>query len=151
MNAQVVFATVTGNNEKIADIICRKLKKLGVNVKEIEMFQADADEFQHADIGVICSYTDEGYLPDEGADFCDDLERLDLSGLVFGVAGSGDPVYREHYNSVVDDLSEMLNHAHATQGSDNVKIKLTPNHQDAETLNQFASQLVKVANKIKQN
>ena len=96
--AKVVFATITGNNEDCADIITEALEDLGVEVDETEISQTDAAELKDYDINVIVPYTyDEGALPEEGMDFFDDLAELDLSGKVFGVAGSGDTFYAEYY------------------------------------------------------
>ncbi len=94
MNAHVVYATITGNNEDIADIISDQLKKHDIEVIETEISQTDAAELQDADICVVCPYTyDEGALPEEGMDFYDDLQDLDLTGKIYGVAGSGDVFY----------------------------------------------------------
>lgn len=94
MNAHVVYATITGNNEDIADIISDQLKKHDIEVIETEISQTDAAELQDADICVVCPYTyDEGSLPEEGMDFYDDLQNLDLTGKIYGVAGSGDVFY----------------------------------------------------------
>lgn len=52
--AHVVFATITGNNEDVADIITEQLEKLGVDVTESEISQTDADAFEDVDICVVC-------------------------------------------------------------------------------------------------
>ena len=83
MKAVVVFVTITGNNEDVADIITDALEDHGVEVDENEMTMADVADFADADICVICPYTyDEGALPDEGLDFFDDLKEADLKGKV---------------------------------------------------------------------
>ncbi|UQS87501.1 flavodoxin [Nicoliella spurrieriana] len=148
MKAHVVFATITGNNEDVADIVTEGLEDLGVTVTETEISQTDPNEFLDSDICVVCPYTyDEGHLPEEGLDFFDDLKTLDLSGKVYGVAGSGDEYYEEFYNVAVDAFSDAFKQAHATQGADNVKINLEPEDDDIKTLDQFAAQLVKSANR----
>ncbi len=143
--AKVVFATITGNNEDIADIVSDKLEDLGFDIEEIEISQAEIEDFEQADICVICPYTyDEGALPEEGLDFFDDLKEADLSGKVYGVAGSGDTFYEEFYCTAVDDFSEVMKRAHAIQGTPDVKINLAPDSdEDIETLNKFATDLVK--------
>lgn len=55
--ALVVYATITGNNEDVADIITDALEDLGVEVDEVEMTMADPADFEEADICVICPYT----------------------------------------------------------------------------------------------
>ncbi|USS88556.1 flavodoxin [Fructilactobacillus hinvesii] len=141
--AHVVFATITGNNEDIADIVTEGLEDLGVTVQETEISQTDAAELKDADIVVICPYTyDEGNLPEEGLDFFDDLSDLDLTGKTFGVAGSGDVFYQEFYNVAVDKFAEALANTGAKQGAPNVKINLDPDEADIETLDQFSKTLV---------
>lgn len=143
LTAQVVFATITGNNEDIADIITEKLESLGCQVTESEISQADAADFQTADICVVCPYTyDEGALPDEGLDFYEDLQTLDLKGKFYGVAGSGDTFYGEYYNISVDKFAAAFQQAHATAGAPDIKINLSPDADDIQQLDAFAQQLV---------
>ena len=117
--AEIVFATITGNNEDIADIIAENLEDQGLDVQVDEISQADVSDFEDADLCIVCPYTyDEGNLPDEGMDFFDDLQETDLSGKIYGVAGSGDTFY-------------------------DVKINLSPDtDEDLDTLDQFTDQLV---------
>ncbi|EKK20084.1 Flavodoxin [Fructilactobacillus florum 8D] len=141
--AHVIFATITGNNEDIADIVTEALEDLGLTVLETEISQTDVAELQAADLIVICPYTyDEGHLPEEGLDFYDDLATADLSSKVFGVAGSGDVFYQEFYNTAVDKFTMALKNTGATQGAASVKINLDPDEADIKTLDDFANQLV---------
>jgi flavodoxin short chain len=146
--AKVVFATITGNNEDCADIITEALEDLGVEVDETEISQTDAAELKDYDINVIVPYTyDEGALPEEGLDFYDDLAELDLSGKIYGVAGSGDTFYEEFYCVAVDKFSEALTKANATKGTADLKINLAPESQeDLDHLVQFAQDLVDAYN-----
>ncbi|GAA3609748.1 flavodoxin [Secundilactobacillus similis] len=144
--ARVVFATITGNNEDIADIISEQFEKLGIDVTESEISQTDADDFTDADICVVCPYTyDEGQLPEEGMDFYDDLADINLTGKVYGVAGSGDVFYEDDFCVAVDAFGEALKKAGATQGADNLKIDLEPDESDIEKLDAFTHQLVEKA------
>ncbi|KAF0507989.1 flavodoxin [Pediococcus acidilactici] len=146
--AKVVFATITGNNEDCADIITEALEDLGVEVDETEISQTDAAELKDYDINVIVPYTyDEGALPEEGLDFYDDLADLDLSGKIYGVAGSGDTFYEEFYCVAVDKFSEALTKVNATKGTADLKINLAPESQeDLDHLDQFAQDLVDAYN-----
>ncbi|MEE6657901.1 flavodoxin [Pediococcus acidilactici] len=146
--AKVVFATITGNNEDCADIITEALEDLGVEVDETEISQTDAAELKDYDINVIVPYTyDEGALPEEGLDFYDDLADLDLSGKIYGVAGSGDTFYEEFYCVAVDKFSEALTKTNATKGTADLKINLAPESQeDLDHLDQFAQDLVDAYN-----
>ena len=146
MKAVVVFATITGNNEDVADIVTDALEDHGVEVEENEMTMADVADFAEADICVICPYTyDEGALPDEGLDFFDDLQEADLKGKVYGVAGSGDTAYADDFCVAVDKFGEAFAKSGATKGADNVHINLAPDEDDIKTLDQFVADLVKKA------
>ncbi|WP_282803664.1 flavodoxin [Secundilactobacillus kimchicus] len=144
--AQVVFATITGNNEDIADIITEQFEALGVEVTETEISQTEADDLKNVDICVVCPYTyDEGQLPDEGMDFYEDLKGLDLKGKIYGVAGSGDLFYEDDYNVAVDAFSAAFKRAGATQGAQDIKINLEPDEDDIAALDAFTKKLVEAA------
>ncbi|MEE6691869.1 flavodoxin [Lactiplantibacillus plantarum] len=141
--AKVIFATITGNNEDVADIITEKFEKLGVDVAKEEISQADATEFNDVDICVVVPYTyDEGALPEEGLDFYEDLQDLDLTGKIYGCAGSGDTFYDDDYCRAVTDFSNALKKAGATQGAKDVFVNLVPEADDVKALDAFTEQLV---------
>ncbi|MFC6165462.1 MULTISPECIES: flavodoxin [Lactiplantibacillus] len=141
--AKVIFATITGNNEDVADIIIEKLEQLGVDVTKEEISQADANDFKNFDICIVVPYTyDEGALPEEGLDFFDDLPEVDLHGKVYGCAGSGDTFYDDDYCRAVTDFSNAFKKAGATQGADDVFVNLAPEADDVKHLDAFAEKLV---------
>lgn len=141
--AKVIFATITGNNEDVADIITEKFERLGVDVAKEEISQADATEFNDVDICVVVPYTyDEGALPEEGLDFYEDLQDLDLTGKIYGCAGSGDTFYDDDYCRAVTDFSNALKKAGATQGAKDVFVNLAPEADDVKALDAFTEQLV---------
>ncbi|ASG80549.1 MULTISPECIES: flavodoxin [Lactiplantibacillus] len=141
--AKVIFATITGNNEDVADIITEKFEKLGVDVAKEEISQADATEFNDVDICVVVPYTyDEGALPEEGLDFYEDLQDLDLTGKIYGCAGSGDTFYDDDYCKAVTDFSQAFKKAGATQGAKDVFVNLAPEADDVKALDAFTEQLV---------
>ncbi|GHP14739.1 flavodoxin [Lentilactobacillus fungorum] len=146
ITAHVVYATITGNNEDIADIVTEYFEDHGVDVEETEISQTDPAVFEDVDICVVCPYTyDEGALPEEGMDFYDDLAELDLTGKVYGVAGSGDTFYEDYYNVSVDKFDEAFQKTGATRGSDGVKINLEPDEDDITKLDAFAQDLIEKA------
>ena len=64
--AKIVFASMTGNTEEIADIVADKFRDLGVEVEVDECTTVDAEDFLEADIAVVATYTyGDGELPDE--------------------------------------------------------------------------------------
>ncbi|QBP17872.1 flavodoxin [Acetilactobacillus jinshanensis] len=150
LKAHVVFATITGHNEDVADIVTEGLEGLGVQTIETEISQTDPEEFKDVDICVVCAYTyNEGHLPEEGLDFYEDLQKLDLSKQTYGVAGSGDTFYKNYYNVAVDKFDHAFQLTNAKHGAANVKINLEPDAKDIKTLDNFSKQLVNVAKKNK--
>lgn len=141
--AKVVYASMTGNNEEIAEIVEEALESLNVDVKTTEISQADPADFEDSDICIVCSYTygDDGDLPDEAVDFYEDLKDIDLTGKVYGVCGSGDTFY-DDFCKVVDDFAAVFEQTGATKGSDVVKVDLSAEAEDIEHLEKFVSEIV---------
>src|SRR5690625_6392911 len=102
--AIIVYASLTGSTEEVAQILERHLLRLNHQVEVIECEQTDASVFLNADICVVATYTfgSEGDLPDEIQPFFQDLGRLDLTGKVFGALGTGEEAYGYFCNSVED-------------------------------------------------
>ncbi|WP_057746294.1 flavodoxin [Liquorilactobacillus capillatus] len=152
VKAKVVFASITGNNEDVADIISEALENKGIEVDTEEISQCDAMDFEDVDICVVTPYTyDEGALPDEGMDFFEDLAELDLKGKVYGVAGSGDTFYGEYYCVAVDKFDKAFAQAGATKGATSLKINLAPDSdEDIKQLENFAASLAETYTKNKQ-
>lgn len=51
--ALVVYATITGNNEDVADMVTGALEDLGVDVEMTEMTMADVADFDDVDLCVV--------------------------------------------------------------------------------------------------
>lgn len=139
--AKIVYASMTGNTEEIADIVAEKLRELGHTVDVDECTTVDAADFEDADIVIIASYTyGDGDLPDEIVDFYEDLGDIDLSGKVYGVVGSGDTFY-DYFCKSVDEFDEQFARTGATKGAESVKVDLSAEDEDIENLEQFATAL----------
>lgn len=144
--AKVIFATITGNNEDIADIIAQTLEEKGLDVETEEISLVDPSDLSDVDLFVICPYTyDEGSLPDEGLDFYEDLETVDLSGKIYGVAGSGDTFYGDDFCLAVDKFDQAIAKTGAKKGAKNVKIDLSPDDDEKiARIEDFATTLADV-------
>lgn len=139
--AKIVYASMTGNTEEIADIVANKLTELGHTVELEECTSVDASDFEDADIAVVATYTyGDGDLPDEIVDFYEDLQDLDLTGKIFGVVGSGDTFY-DYFCKAVDDFEAAFEKSGATKGADSVKVDLAAEDEDIEKLEAFAEGL----------
>lgn len=147
LTANIAYATITGNNEEIADDLCDCLRRRGVKVSESEIATISLQAFQQADILAVCVYTyDRGALPDESLAFFNDLKQANLSGKTFGVAGSGDKGYGKYYNLAVDQFTAAFARTGARLGAPSLKIDLEPDDEDIEMIDQFAASLIKTAN-----
>lgn len=146
MNAHVVYATITGNNEAVADVIITLLKDAGINVKKTEISQTEVSEFEHLDIAVVVPYTyDNGSLPDEGLDFFEDLADADLTDVIYGVAGSGDTYYMSDFCLAVPKFEAQFSKTNAIKGATGVKINLRPDEKDQILLAEFTEKLIQSA------
>ena len=139
--AKIVYASMTGNTEEIADIVAEKLEALGLDVDIDECTTVDASDFVDADIAIVASYTyGDGELPDEIVDFYDDLQDLDLSGKIFGVVGSGDTFY-DYFCHSVDEFENQFTFTGATKGADSAKVDLSAEDEHIENLEAFAEKI----------
>ncbi|MDR0922713.1 MAG: flavodoxin [Lactobacillales bacterium] len=144
--AKIVYASMTGNTEEIADIVAEAFENLDLEVEIDECTTVDAADFQDADICVVATYTyGDGELPDEIVDFYEDLQEEDLSGKLFGVVGSGDTFYDEFCKSV-DDFEAAFNKTGATKGANSVKVDLAAEEDDIIRLEGFAKQIAEALN-----
>lgn len=146
MQAHVVYATITGNNEEVADIVVAAFEAANIAVKKTEISQTEVDEFENVDIAVVVPYTyDQGSLPDEGLDFFEDLANATLDHVVYGVAGSGDTYYLSDYCVAVPKFEAQFAKTQAIKGAEGVKINLRPDEKDAAALTAFVQQLIATA------
>lgn len=146
MQAHVVYATITGNNEEVADIVVAAFEAANIAVKKTEISQTEVDEFEDVDIAVVVPYTyDQGSLPDEGLDFFEDLADATLDYVVYGVAGSGDTYYLSDYCVAVPKFEAQFAKTQAIKGAEGVKVNLRPDKTDTAALTAFVQQLIATA------
>ena len=144
--AKIVYASMTGNTQEIAEIVADKLEELGLEVDLDECTSVDADEFADADLCIVATYTyGDGELPDEIVDFYEDLREVDLSGKIYGVVGSGDTFY-DDYCMCVDMFDKQFAETGATKGAESVKVDLNAEEEDIENLEEFAEILARKVN-----
>ena len=138
--AKIVFASMTGNTEEIADIVADKLRELGMDVDVDECTTVDAEDFMDADLAIVATYTyGDGELPDEMMDFFEDLSGMELDGKYFGVVGSGDTFYDE-FCKAVDDFDNLFEAIGGQRAANPVKVDLAAEDEDIENLEAFAEE-----------
>lgn len=147
----MLYATLTGNNEDVADVIIAEFERLGVETIKEDISEVEALDLNPTtqEILVTVVYTfDLGTLADEAIDFYEDLPDVDLTGIVYGVAGSGDVYYGKDYGTAVDILEKQFTKTAGIQGAPGVKVNLRPDDKATVELKKFTQALVqKVMNK----
>ena len=150
MKAQIVFASMTGNDEDMAEILEENLQDAGFDVENIDVSFADASSYLDADLCVMVTYTyGEGVMTDELKDFYDQLVTLDLSGKKFAVMGSGDKTYKDHYCENVDDFEKAFIKCGAVEVAKPVKIENAVDDEDIDLIDQATEEIVEAFNDSK--
>ena len=142
MKAQIVFASMTGNNEDMAEILSENLEDLGFDVESTDISFADASSFEEADLCVVVTYTyGEGVMTDELKDFYDQLKQLDLTDKKFAVMGSGDKTYKDHFCENVFDFEKVFKEIGATEVTKPVTIENAVDDEDIKLIDQAAQEM----------
>ncbi|WP_243292109.1 flavodoxin [Bacillus sp. FJAT-47783] len=139
----LVFASMSGNTEAMADEIVNGIKKAGGEVEVLDMIEATTASILEEYDGILLgAYTwGDGELPDEFLDFYDEMEDLNLKGKKAAVFGSGDTSYPQ-FCGAVDILTERLKERGAEMVLDGLKVELTPEGEDVEACIQFGERFV---------
>lgn len=139
---KIVYCSITGNDEEIADILDEKFQELGCEVDVSEMTQTDSSDFLDSDINIIASYTyDEGIVPEEALDFYEDLQEEDLTGKIYGTCGSGDRFYDDFCRAIYE-FAKVFDKVGAIKGAESVEVELSPEEEDIDALDIFAENLL---------
>ena len=133
----IVYASMTGNTEEIANLIGEGIHQAGEVFEQKDILEVDAAELQNYDGILLGTYTwGDGDLPDEFLDFYEEMSTLNLIGKRAAVFGSCDSSY-EHRGRAVDILIEKLKELGADIIQDELKIDLSPSKAEKEQCIQF--------------
>lgn len=142
MKANIVFASMTGNNEDMADMLEEDLQDYGFETETNDISFADASDYESADLCILVTYTyGEGKMTDELVDFYDQLKELDLKGKYFAVMGSGDKTYGEHFCENVFDFEKLFKQCGATEITKPVTIENAPDDDDIALIDAAAKEM----------
>lgn len=142
MKATIVYASMTGNNEDMAEILEEDLQDYGFDVENNDVSFADASDYLDSDLCIFVTYTyGEGKMTDEIADFYDQLKDLDLSGKYFAVMGSGDKTYGEHFCENVFDFEKLFKECGAEEITKPITIENAPEDDDLDLIDQAAEEM----------
>ncbi|MBB5356158.1 flavodoxin I [Anoxybacillus mongoliensis] len=139
----MVFTSMTGNTEEMAEAIAEGVREQEIELDVKEVLDATATELEQYDGILLGAYTwGDGELPDDFLDFYDELNDVDLTGKKAAVFGSCDSSY-EKYGAAVDILMEKLQERGAEVILDGLKIELTPTNEDKQLCIAFGRDFAK--------
>jgi flavodoxin I len=139
----LIFASMSGNTEMMAQAIAKGAKEMGEQIEVIDVFEGpDVDDLESVDGILLGAYTwGDGELPDDFLDFYDEMDRIQLIGKKAAVFGSCDSAYPE-FGAAVDILMKKLKERGAEVFSEGLKIELTPDVKEIEECRNFGKKFV---------
>ncbi|MFD9624221.1 flavodoxin [Peribacillus muralis] len=139
----MIFASMSGNTEEMADFIAGGIMESGVEIEKIDIMDSPkASVLKDYDGILLGAYTwGDGDLPDDFLDFYDEMEDVDLTGKKAAVFGSGDSYYT-HYCAAVDILNEKLKDRGADIVLEGLKVELTPEVEDIKKCQEFGKEFI---------
>ncbi|PJN87245.1 flavodoxin [Bacillus sp. mrc49] len=140
----MIFASMSGNTEEMADSIAAGIKENDVDIEMIDIMDSpEASILEGYDGILLGAYTwGDGDLPDDFLDFYDEMDDVDLTGKKAAVFGSGDSYYT-HYCAAVDILSEKLRERGADIVMEGLKVELTPEDEEIKKCQDFGREFMK--------
>ena len=138
----IVYASMTGNTEEIANLIREGILQAGAAVDQKDILEVDVTELSNYEGILLGAYTwGDGDLPDEFLDFYEEMDSLDLTGKRSAAFGSCDSSY-EHRGRAVDLLLTKLSELGADIVLDGLKIDMAPTSAEKEQCIQFGRSFV---------
>lgn len=142
MKATIVYASMTGNNEDMADILEEDLQNYGFETETTDISFADASDYLNSDLCLFVTYTyGEGKMTDELSDFYEQLKTLNLTNKYFAVMGSGDKTYGKHFCENVFDFEKVFVKCGATELTKPVTIENAPDDQAIALIDHAAKEM----------
>ena len=133
----MVYASMTGNTEELAELIAEGIRKAGGSVEIKDILEADLTELHNYDGILLGAYTwGDGELPDEFLDFYDEMDQINIAGKKAAAFGSCDSCY-EQRGGAVDLLIAKLKELGADVVQDGLKIDLAPNDSEKQQCIKF--------------
>lgn len=136
----LLYASMTGNTELMANIIAETVEKRGhdVVIKTFEMDPIEVEELADYDGLLVGTYSeDDGELPFEVEDFYEELDDVAINGMVAGVFGSGDSVY-DTFGGAANLMGDRLKAKQTKLVPKRLIVDLEPDDEDADRCRQYA-------------
>ncbi len=149
-NIVLIFASMSGNTEMMAEAVVKGIQEAGEEVKVIDVMNgAFAKGLLDFDGILLGSYTwGDGELPDDFLEFYEEMEGIDLTGKKAAVFGSGDTGYYD-FCAAVDILTEKLKERGADVMPEGLKVDLTPGEEEEEACKTLGKKFVAFLNTAK--
>jgi flavodoxin I len=133
----IVYASMTGNTEEIAEAIADGVREAGIEPVVKSVLDASASELSRYDGILLGAYTwGDGELPDEFLDFYEEMDEIEISGLKSAVFGSADSSYVK-FGAAVDILEEKLAQLGSQTVLPGLKIELRPSAEEKQACKEF--------------
>lgn len=136
----MLYASMTGNTELMAEIIADVVEKRGHKVvtKTFDMDSIDLEELLDYDGVLVGTYSwDDGELPYEAEDFYEELEDVGVKGKVVGVFGSGDSFY-DSFGGAANLMGDRFVARGANLIPERLIVDLEPDKEDVVRCQNFA-------------
>ncbi|MCX2454693.1 flavodoxin domain-containing protein [Lacticaseibacillus nasuensis] len=137
---KIVYASLTGTNQHVANYLKAKLLAVGASVTASEMSQTAAASLADVDIAIVTSYTNDNELPEEALAFYEELQDLELPQLRFAVCGTGDTAYPQ-FCTAVDLFESAFLGTGALPAARSVKLDATAGKVDLAVLDPLIARL----------
>lgn len=136
-NILMVYASMTGNTQEMAEAIAEGIRSTGAQLVVKEVLDAAAHEMDGYEGIVLGAYTwGDGELPDEFLDFYEEMDEINLEGKKVAVFGSCDSAY-EHVGAAVDILLQKAKERGADIPQAGLKVELSPTAKEVEMCKAF--------------
>lgn len=139
----LVYASMTGNTEELANLIEEGVISEGVTVAKKDVSDVDLSTIEEYNNIILGAYTwGEGELPDEFLYLYDDLETMDLTGKNFAVFGTGDTSY-SIFCGAVDLLEDLIKEKGGKLTLEGLKVENFPEDEDTQNSINFGAGFVR--------
>ncbi|MDO7904981.1 flavodoxin [Paenibacillus sp. JX-17] len=133
----IVYASLTGNTEEIAELIAEGAGENAGEVKLVSCKDMNSTEILEHDGVLMGLYTwGDGEVPDEFINLYEELDGMNLTGIQAAVFGSGDLAYAQ-FCGAVDLVERKLRERGASIVQESLKIEFHPEGEEKERCRQF--------------
>jgi flavodoxin I len=139
----LIFASMSGNTEMMADAIADGVQEEGGELEVIDIMEGtEATHLEGYDGILLGAYTwGDGELPDDFLDFYEDMDNVNLAGKKAAVFGSCDSAYPQ-YGAAVNILMEKLRDRGAEVYPHGLKVELSPDKEEEKACRTFGKKFV---------